>query len=47
RIGDKVLIAETRPLSKTKNFVVVALMHGGLCACILLFLSSYLSYFLR
>ncbi|MCD6559719.1 30S ribosomal protein S17 [Thermococci archaeon] len=25
KAGDKVLIAETRPLSKTKNFVVVAI----------------------
>ncbi|MDK2870102.1 MAG: small subunit ribosomal protein [Pyrococcus sp.] len=27
KVGDKVLIAETRPLSKTKHFVVVAVLE--------------------
>ncbi|NPA47612.1 MAG: 30S ribosomal protein S17 [Thermococci archaeon] len=29
RVGDRVLIAETRPLSKTKSFTVVAVMKRG------------------
>ncbi|MBI4154584.1 30S ribosomal protein S17 [Candidatus Woesearchaeota archaeon] len=30
KIGDKVKIMETRPLSKTKNFVILGVMEKGL-----------------